>query len=186
MDEEKEVIQAEEKPLTGREKSLANLKKPHRTLGNDAQSKIAQSRGGKATAEKKRKLKALKDATREFLKMDAMGSAKDMTRKFGYSKEDTDNLAAILARLFMLAMKGDKDAIKMLMDYAGISPDELRKEDENKRKNAESAARIEAMKNGQVDGITSGEDGGDVHIYMPEIDEIKDEGKNSEEIGEQK
>ena len=80
-------------------------------------------------------------------------------------------MAALVTKLYAMAMNGNLKATEMLAQFGGLTQDEVRKDNEDKRKNEESKARIAAIQAnlGNDISVSSGDDDGDVIIYVPKI-----------------
>lgn len=103
------------------------------------------------------------------------GKPKELLESMGYTGDELSMETAILATLAVQAVKGDKKASEILLNYR------LQMK-ENDRKDEESKARIQAMgQNTEPVQISSDDDDdGGVVIYLPKIEEPEDAEPNSE------
>lgn len=136
--------------------------------------------GGKKSGEARRKKRDAKGAIRLMLEMPAIGNIKENLAKLGVTEEDQTNMMAMVIRMFQKVInEADANAWRLLMEYGGYNVDQ-------ELKDKERLARIEAIKKSEgATSITSGDwgedgDGGDVVIYMPEI-ETEEEAQAKEE-----
>ena len=104
-----------------------------RSLGDlttEEQRAIA-SAGGKASVEKRRKRKAIRDFLNDFLDADASPILKANMQKLGVPDEDMSNYAALCISLFAKAANhADINAFRTLMEYAGRAPLQEMRENE--------------------------------------------------------
>lgn len=146
----------------------------------EEEAKEKGRRGGIKSGESRRKKREAKDAIRLLLDLAAKGNLELNLKQLGVEENDRTNMMAVTARLFSKAMEGDVNAYRTLMEYGGFNPDQ-------KLKDQERQARIEAIeKSGGAGAITSGDwgedgDGGDVIIYMPELDDKVEERRRQEQ-----
>ena len=137
--------------------------------------------GGVKSGEARRNKRDAKNAMNLLLDMAAKGQIKSNLEELGFPKEDQTNMVALQARLFTMAMSGNLQAYDRILKISGNDPEENRKERESKaadkRKNAESQARVEAMERRDSAPIATGgygdmddEDGEteDVIIFLPD------------------
>lgn len=119
------------------------------------------SKGGKASAESKRKKKELREFTKSFLMQDAAAVLKQNMGMLGVESDDMTNLAAIVIRLFSKAVnQGDLNAARTLIEWAGMAP--LQQEREN-----EAIARMsQIMQLAEGNDDVEKEDS-DVVFYIP-------------------
>lgn len=127
------------------------------------QAKKYGSMGGKKKGENSRKRMSMRDAFSAIESLPATGKLDELLERMGIPEEERVGSVGIVATLYSLAMKGDKSAIKMWLDYVA-------QEAERERKDEESKARIAAMLNGDVSVSSDDEDSGRVQIYLPAID----------------
>ena len=132
--------------------------------------------GGIKSGETRRAKKNMRETIKMLMEMQAVGSSKATLKSLGMNEEDQTNLAAFVTKLYILAMNGNLKAAELLAQFGGLTQDEIRKDNEDKRKNEESKARIAAINAnlGNDMSVTSGDDEGDVIIYVPKIDGIKE------------
>lgn len=137
--------------------------------------------GGLKSGEARRNKRDAKNAMNMLLDMAAHDVIKVNVSKLGIKTEDQTNMVALQAKLFMMAMNGDLHAYDRIMKISGNDPEENRKERESKaadkRKNAESQARVEAMERRDSVPIATGGYGDmddengeteDVIIFLPD------------------
>ena len=138
-----------EKPPNSHEQSVKNGKK-----------------AGKASAESRRRKITMDEAFYNVINKAVKGDIAKHMKSAGFEPEEIDNAHAVLMTLLTLAVDGDKDAIKMVLEYQKSLTEDARKSEESK-------ARIESMRatmgNDMSVSSNDGDDGG-VVIYLPEID----------------
>lgn len=82
-------------------------------------------RGGKKSAESRRKRKALKEQLELFLSLPLQNEeAKELLTNLGVNVEDIDNQMAINLALCQKALKGDTKAYELIRDTIGEKPKE--------------------------------------------------------------
>jgi hypothetical protein len=159
-------------------KQDANLKPYQKGELSSEEAKRRGSKGGKKSGEVRRAKRDAKSSIRYLLDLAAKDNLDTNLKKLGAAEEERTNMQALNARIFTMAMSGNLDAYKALMDYGGFAPDQNLKDEERR-------ARIQAIVDGgRADAIVSGgEDGesGNVVIYMPKLDELPDEEELIEE-----
>ena len=160
-------------------KQDANLKPFQKGELSSEEAKRRGSNGGKKSGEVRRKNRKARDAARFVLNLAAKEQLKKNLEELGYTKEDSKtNNDALHARLFTMAMSGNIDAYKLLMQYAGYDPKENRDERESKnadrRREAELDAKLAAL--GQAPesatmsvGIGNEDGANDVVVYIPKM-----------------
>ena len=121
---------------------------------------IKARKKGADTARKKREAKEM---CLLLLNLPAKGKLDSNLKELGLEEDDRSNMAALFARLFTIAISGDLKAVEILMKYAGYDPEMLRKE-------KETAAKIEALKNGIEArfGDSDDKEDNDVVIVLPD------------------
>lgn len=83
------------------------------------------SKGGKASAEAKKKRKALKEQLELFLELPLQNKkAKETILNLGLDIKDIDNQMAITIALCQKALKGDTKAFELIRDTIGEKPQE--------------------------------------------------------------
>lgn len=140
-------------------------------------AKECGSRGGIKSGEARRAKRDAREAMRFLLDLPAKGNLESNLKQLGYAESERTNLAALMARIYTIAMGGNLDAAKELLKIAGFDPEEIRKERESissdKRRDKELDAKINALM-GKSEGDISinmkdEDDDNDVVIYMPQI-----------------
>ena len=87
--------------------------------------------GGVASGIARRKKKELREFTRDFLMQDAAPALKGNMKTLGVDAEQMTNLAAMVVRAFSKAVnQGDLNAIRNLIEWAGMAPLQLERENE--------------------------------------------------------
>ena len=137
--------------------------------------------GGLKSGEARRQKRDAKNAMNLLLDMAAKGTIKSNLVELGFPTEDQTNMVALQARLFTMAMSGNLQAYDRVMKISGNDAEENRKERESlaadRRKDAESQARIEAMERRDATPMAAGgygelddENGEteDVIIFLPD------------------
>ena len=119
--------------------------------------------GGVKSGEARRKKRDAKNAMNLLLDMAAKGQLRENLKTLGVETEDQTNMVALQARLFTMAMGGNLQAYDRIMMISGNDPEENRRERESraadKRKDAESQARVQALEHGDSMGqYASGDD----------------------------
>ena len=138
--------------------------------------------GGKKSGETRRQKRDARQSARFILNLAAKGQIAANLKELGIPESDRNNLEALHARLFTMAMSGNLDAYKELMIAAGYNTEENRKERESiasdRRKEIELGAKMTALgKNpdAKVSMAFGDEEGnGGVMIYLPEVDKEED------------
>lgn len=152
-----------EKPPNSHEQSVKNGKK-----------------AGKASAESRRRKITMDEAFYTVINKAVKGDIAKHMKSAGFEPEEIDNAHAVLMTLLTLAVDGDKDAIKMVLEYQKSLT-------EDARKSEESRARIESMKasTGTPVAVQSNdENNGGVVIYLPALEEDEPEEIEEEEATE--
>lgn len=109
-------------------------------------------------------------------------AADSLKKTLGIEKEDATNLMSAAVALLQEAMNGNINAFNTLMEYGGYAPDQ-------KLRDEERQARINAIKEtGRAGAIVSGDSdaeggGGDVIIYLPEVESDEEEPDDEESEG---
>ena len=136
--------------------------------------------GGVKSGEARRNKRDAKNAMNLLLDKAAKGQIKSNLEVRGFKSEDQTNMVALQARLFSMAMSGNLQAYDRVLKISGNDPEENRKERESKaadkRKDAESRARVEALERGDSAPVAGGygdmddEEGEkeDVIIFLPD------------------
>ena len=103
---------------------------------------------------------------------------RDNLTELGFEETEKNNMAALFGRLFSMAMGGNLDAFKLLMQIGGYEPEENRKERESlssdNRRERELEAKVAALGQNSDDArvainMNDEDDNNDVVIYMPQI-----------------
>ena len=134
------------------------------------------SMGGKISGLNRRQAAKMDAAFYTAMLQEAKGPLKETLIKAGYKGDELNNAHAVFSTVVAMAIRGDLNAAKLLLDYQQALTEEIRKTEE-------SIARIEAMKAnaGEDMSVSSADEDGGVVIYLPKIEE--DEGKNDAEKG---
>lgn len=160
-------------------KQDANLKRYAKGELSTEEARKRGSKGGKKSGEVRRAKRDAKSSIRYLLDLAAKDNLDKNLEKLGAAEEERTNMQALNARIFTMAMSGNLEAYKALMEFGGYSPDQDLKDEERR-------ARIKAIaEGGRADAIVSGgEDGegGNVVIYMPQLDELPDEEEPADEV----
>ena len=137
--------------------------------------KLAASKAGKASGAKRKQRADLYRTMDMVMSKPVVGKPKELLEGLGYTGEELSMETAILATLAVQAVKGDKKASEILLNYR------LQMK-ESDRKDEESKARIKAMgQNPDNVSVTSeDDDDGGVVIYLPKIEE--DAAPSTEEV----
>ena len=155
-------------------KQDANLKPYKKGELSSEEAKRRGKLGAVKSAEVRRAKRDAKSAIGYLLNLAAKGNLDKNLKDLGADEVERTNMQALQARIFTMAMSGNLEAYKALMEYGGFAPDQSLKDEERK-------ARIKAIsEGGRSDTIvSSGEDGegGGVVIYMPQLEELPDEEK---------
>lgn len=126
------------------------------------------SMGGKKSAQKKKQQITLDKAFYAVMNKSIKGDLKTVMKRAGFEEEELDNAHAVFKILFDMALEGDKDAVKILVDYQKSLMEDARKSEESK-------ARIESMKanagTSDINITSTDDDDGGVVIYLPKIEE---------------
>lgn len=89
-------------------------------------------KAGLASVEAKRKRKELRLLTKDFLMAEANPALKQNMKMLGVDPDDMSNLLAMITRLFTsVVTKGDLNAARTLIEWAGMAP--LQEERENEQ-----------------------------------------------------
>ena len=133
------------------------------------------SKMGKASAKAKKQKSDLFKMMDTVMSKPVVGKPKELLEQIGYTDEEMTTGAAILVTLAVQAMKGDKKAAEILLNYQAQM-------NESTRKDEESKARIKAMgqNTDNVQVSSDDDDDGGVVIYLPKIEE--DAAPSTEEV----
>lgn len=119
--------------------------------------------GGIKSGEARRAKKELRELARMFLEMKPVPTVAQNLTFLGVPESDQTNMMALLGALYTEAMKGNVNAFRTFMEYAGMTPNQelidLRMQNEMR------AIEIQASESDELNEI-SGED--DVLIYLPD------------------
>lgn len=139
-------------------------------------------RGGVKSGEKKRQQITLDKAFYAVMSKSVRGNLKGVMTRAGYGEDELSNAHGIFKVLCDMAIEGDKDAVKILVDYQKSLMEDLRKSEESK-------ARIESMKanagTSDINITSTDDDDGGVVIYLPKIEEDEPDDEEPEEKPEE-
>lgn len=144
---------------------------------NKDNAKECGSHGGVKSGESRRAKRDAREAMKFLLDLPAKKNLNENLKELGYSEGERTNLAALMARVFTIAMGGNLDAVKELLKIAGYDSEENRKERESlssdERRSKELDAKINALM-GKSEGelsinMNDEDENNDVVIYMPRI-----------------
>jgi len=163
-------------PRKRSEASIEAGKKNLIPFQSEEEAKRKGRNGGIKSGETRRAKRNLQETIKMLMDMPATGTTKASLKQLGIPEEDQTNMAMFVARLYAMALGGNLKAGELLAQFGGLTQDEIRKDNEDKRKNEESKARIAAINAnlGNDMSVTSGDDEGDVIIYVPKIDGVKE------------
>ena len=128
-------------------------------------------RGAKKTNNKKRQQITLDKAFYNVMNKAVNGDLKKELKKAGFEEDELNNANALLMRMFQLAIDGDKDLMKLVVNYQQSLVEDARKSEESK-------ARIESMSANTGAPVTvqsNDENNGGVVIYLPALEEDEPE-----------
>lgn len=133
--------------------------------------------GGVKSAEVRKAKKNMRETIQMIMNMPAVGTTKSSLKQMGLDENEQTNMAALAIKLYLMAMNGNLKAAELFAEYGGLSQEETRKDNEDKRKTEESKARVAAIEAnlGRDISLSSGDGDGDVVIYMPKIEEEKED-----------
>ena len=166
-----------------REDGYKNLK----TFGmrSEEEANEIRRKGLKAAAEARKRKKELinapetmQEAIRAFSAKKATPQQRAALKALGFEDEECTNLNSFIVKLYTKFMSGDIRAGELFVALGGFTGEEIRRNQEEKRKGEESKARIAALEAnmGKDLNVTSEDEGdGSVVIYLPEVD--KEEGE---------
>ena len=101
------------------------------TQRSKEEARRISTNGGVASGIARRKKKELREFTRDFLMQDAAPALKGNMKTLGVDAEQMTNLAAMVVRAFSKAVnQGDLNAIRNLIEWAGMAPLQLERENE--------------------------------------------------------
>ena len=128
--------------------------------------KAKTSMMGKASGKKRREKADLFRTMDLVMSKPVIGKPKELLESMGYTGDELSMETAILATLAVQAVKGDKKASEILLNYRMQMK-------ENDRKDEESKARIHAMGQNaeQVQVSSDDDDDGGVVIYLPKVED---------------
>lgn len=122
--------------------------------------------GGKASGEKRRNQKSLREFGQEFLMQASPDLYKDLMSRYDVVTDDQTNLAALFVRLFSKAMNtGDMNAARQVIEWAGMAPLQEMRENEAIAKMSQ-AVMLAQQATGQEEKAE--EDDLDVVFYIPD------------------
>ena len=151
--------------MANKEDNLRSIEEFNARLTHE-ERKAAASKAGKASVRAKRQKADLFKMMDTVMSKPVVGKPKELLEQIGYTDEEMTTGAAILVTLAVQAMKGDKKAAEILLNYQAQM-------NENTRKDEESKARIKAMgqNTDNVQVSSDDDDDGGVVIYLPKIEE---------------
>lgn len=166
-------------------KQVANLKPIKKGELSKEEAKSRGSKGGKKSAEVRRKKRDAREAARYILGLTAKGVPAEQVLSIGGQKQDgLTNLEVLYARLFTMAYSGNMEAFDRLVKVAGYDPSENRLERESvnadRRRDIDMQFKKDTMAARSMDSANvavnlGNEDGGtDVVIYLPQIENEED------------
>lgn len=160
-------------------KQDANLKPYKKGELSSEEAKRRGRLGAAKSAEVRRAKRDAKSSIRYLLDLAAKDNLDKNLEKLGAAEEERTNMQALNARIFTMAMGGNLEAYKALMEFGGFAPDQSLKDEERR-------ARIKAIsEGGRAGAISSGGEEGDsggVVIYMPQLDELPNEEEPAGEV----
>ena len=148
-------------------KQDANLRPIKKGELSKEEAKERGSKGGKKSGEVRRLKRDVKNAVNYFLNLAAQGASDTNLGKYAVPEENRTNLMSVIARLHFMAVDGDLDAMRLLMELSGNTQAEHRKD-------MEMEAKMKALgqnpDENQVSVNMTDEDGRtDVVIYIPKM-----------------
>lgn len=174
-------------PKTGDEMENGSTKNDIVELGKETRFQSGEEAaekgrlGGIKSGETRRAKRDARQAAQKLLNMSARGKMLENLKELGYGEDDEGikNIDVVVARLLVQAASGNLDASARLLKIAGYDYEENRLERESlnadRRKDQESAARLEAMGEGRLGRVSSSYTDGDddssvedVFIYLPD------------------
>lgn len=133
-----------------------------RPFSTDQDRKAARANGragGLASGEARRQRKAIREFLRDFLEAPASPALSAKMAEYGIAAADRSNIGALFLSVFLHAMNGDVKAARQVVEWAGMDPLQVKKEEAERLRLARaSAGRDEEQDDG----------GPDVVIYDPE------------------
>lgn len=165
-----------EKPVEEGSKEAAKGKGKKFVI-DKSNAKECGARGGVKSGETRRAKRDAREAMKYLLELPAKRNLNENLKELGYSEGERTNLAALMARVFTIAMGGNLEAVKELLKIAGYDSEENRKERESlssdERRSKELDAKISALM-GKSEGelsinMNDENENNDVVIYMPRI-----------------
>lgn len=131
------------------------------TQRSEEEAREIRAAGARATNEKRRQKKELREFAKEFLMQDAAQGLKQNMALLGVKDDDQTNLAAMVIRLFSKAVnQGDLNAARTIIEWAGMAP--LQQEREN-----EAIAKMSQVMQ-LASGPDQSDDMEDVVFYIPD------------------
>lgn len=139
--------------------------------------------GGLKSGEVRKAKKDAREAVQYILaQMTKNAKVRENLTELGIEENEFNNMIALHARLFSMAMGGNLEAYLTLMRMGGYEPEETRKERESiaadRRRELELDAKVAALNRGDPASLAmnmQNEDGdNDVVIYMPQMDSEED------------
>ena len=146
--------------------------------------------GGLKSGEVRKAKKDAREAVQYILaQMTKNAKVRENLTELGIEENEFNNMIALHARLFSMAMGGNLEAYLTLMRMGGYEPEETRKERESiaadRRRELELDAKVAALNRGDPASLAmnmQNEDGdNDVVIYMPQMDSEEDCQPNDED-----
>lgn len=160
---EAELVVAEKGPKRGGVGVNGNLI-PMNQRTKSEQREIACA-GGKASGEKRRNQKSLREFGQEFLMQASPDLYKDLMSRYEVVTDDQTNLAALFVRLFSKAMNtGDMNAARQVIEWAGMAPLQEMRENEAIAK----MSQVVQLAQQSTDQDQNADDELDVVFYIPD------------------
>lgn len=160
-------------------KQDANLKPIKKGELTSEEAKRRGKNGGEKSGEVRRAKRDARQSARYILELAAKGQIAKNLDELGIPKNEQTNMAALHARLAVMALGGNLEAYKTLMKMAGYDPEENREERESinsdRRKDMESEVKINTLGGGAPEGaniavnMQDGDGFNDVVIYLPPV-----------------
>lgn len=123
------------------------------------QARVNGRVGGLASGEARRQRKAVREFLRDFLEAPASPTLSAKMAEYGVASSDRSNMGALFLAVFLRAMNGDVKAARQIVEWAGMDPLQVKKEEAERLRLARSAAGH--------DEDRDDDSGPDVVIYDP-------------------
>ena len=133
--------------------------------------------GGLASGVARRQRKAVREFLRDFLESPASPALSAKMAEYGIAAADRSNMGALFLSVFLHAMNGDVKAARQVVEWAGMDPLQIKKEEAERLRLARAAAGRDEDQD---------DDGGpDVVIYDPaQAEELFRQAVNSGDVEE--